>query len=283
MKDSILKISPMSREDLDLVVEWAAAEGWNPGMHDADCYYLADPEGFLMGWLDGVPVAAISVVRYDDSFGFLGFYMVRPEARGKGYGMQIWQAGMARLAGCNVGLDGVVAQQENYRKSGFRLAWRNRRYQGVGGGQMPVAAQIVNLAEVPFPEIAAYEQPFFPAPRPQFSYAWISQPGARTLGILDNGRLAGLGVIRPCRSGHKIGPMLADDAILAETLFLALRSGVAASEPVFLDVPDANPAAVEMAERHGMEVVFETARMYTGDFPDMPLGRLYGVTSFEIG
>ncbi|MCP4721032.1 MAG: GNAT family N-acetyltransferase, partial [Desulfobacteraceae bacterium] len=28
---------------------------------------------------------------------------------------------------------------------------------------------------------------------------------------------------------------------------------------------------------------FETARMYTGDFPDIPLNRIFGVASFEIG
>ena len=40
----------------------------------------------------------------------------------------IWNAAMDSLAGRNVGLDGVVAQQDNYRKSGFRLAYRNVRF-----------------------------------------------------------------------------------------------------------------------------------------------------------
>ena len=82
-------IHTMTREQLDIAVEWAAAEGWNPGLHDADCYYAADPNGFLMGFLDEEPIASISVVKYDDSFGFLGFYIVKPEYRGQGYGIQI--------------------------------------------------------------------------------------------------------------------------------------------------------------------------------------------------
>jgi len=40
---------------------------------------------------------------------------------------------------------------------------------------------------------------------------------------------------------------------------------------------------VALAERHHMQVSFETARMYTGDFPELPVNRLFGVTSFEIG
>ncbi|MDX1357050.1 MAG: GNAT family N-acetyltransferase, partial [Halomonas venusta] len=62
----------MNREELDLAMEWAAKEGWNPGLHDADCYFSADPQGFLVGLLDGEPIATISVIKYDDAFGFLG-------------------------------------------------------------------------------------------------------------------------------------------------------------------------------------------------------------------
>jgi len=32
-----------------------------------------------------------------------------------------------------------------------------------------------------------------------------------------------------------------------------------------------------------MVVVFETARMYTGAAPQLPLRRLFGVTTFELG
>src|SRR5262249_27238723 len=117
----------MTRGDLDLAVAWAAREGWNPGRRDADCFHAADPAGFLIGERGGMPLATISVVAYDAAFGFLGFYIVEPEARGQGYGLQIWRAGMAHLGARNIGLDGVVAQQDNYRKSGFALAYRNIR------------------------------------------------------------------------------------------------------------------------------------------------------------
>ncbi|MDP2934013.1 MAG: GNAT family N-acetyltransferase, partial [bacterium] len=41
-----LTIRPMVRTELDLAIEWAASEGWNPGLQDANCFYAADPEGF---------------------------------------------------------------------------------------------------------------------------------------------------------------------------------------------------------------------------------------------
>jgi hypothetical protein len=55
------------------------------------------------------------------------------------------------------------------------------------------------------------------------------------------------------------------------------------SEPVYLDAPKVNQAALSLAERNNMRVSFETARMYTGKIPKIPLNRLSGVTSFEIG
>jgi len=113
MVDTNFTISAMTRAELDLAVDWAAAEGWNPGLHDAGCFYAADPGGFLMGRLGDEPAAVISVVKYGSGFGFLGFYIVHPKYCAKGLGLRLWNAGMARLHGRCVGLDGVVAQQGN--------------------------------------------------------------------------------------------------------------------------------------------------------------------------
>ena len=276
-------IKTMSRKEIDIAIEWAAKEGWNPGLHDAGCYHTADPNGFLIGYIDDEPIATISVIKYGMTFGFLGFYIVKPEYRGKGYGIQIWNAGLKYLKGRNIGLDGVVGQQANYKKSGFKLAYRNIRYEGVGGSNPPENAEIVQLYTLPFETIDSYDRPFFPAKRSRFIKSWINQTGADALGIMKNGKLAGYGVIRPCRSGYKIGPLFADNPELAESLFGALKSKAKPSELFYLDTPEVNRTAVEMAERNNMNVSFETARMYMGEKPDMPLNRLYGVTSFEIG
>lgn len=277
------KIKTISRKEVDIAVAWAAAEGWNPGLHDADSYYTADPNGFLIGYLGKEPIASISVVKYDESFGFLGFYIVKPEYRGQGYGIQIWKAGLDYLAGCNVGLDGVVNQQENYKKSGFNLAYRNVRYEGTGGGEAADNESIVDLGSVPFVELVEYERPFFPTDRSSFLKSWIAQPNSHALGIMSNDQLAGYGVIRQCRSGYKIGPLYANSPDLADTLFQALRSKVSSAATIYLDVPEPNSAAVTLAQQHGMSIVFETARMYTDDAPNIPLNRVFGVTSFEIG
>lgn len=273
----------MRSNEISIMIDWAAAEGWNPGLADADCFYKADPTGFLVGELDNKLIATISVVKYGESFGFLGFYMAKPEYRGKGYGIKIWEAGLKYLEGRNIGLDGVVEQQENYKKSGFKLAYRNIRFEGISGGEKPKNVDTVDLSEVPFEMIEAYDKPFFPATRSSFLKSWVSQPGSYAIGIKQQGQLAGYGVIRECRVGYKIGPLFADTANLAETLFLTLKSIIPPLKPIYLDIPEVNTEAINLAENYQMKTVFETARMYTKETPDIPLHRLYGVTSFELG
>jgi GNAT superfamily N-acetyltransferase len=276
-------IRTMTRPEVEMAIDWAEAEGWNPGIYDAESFYAADSSGFLVGMLGAEPIATISAVKYSGSFGFLGFYIVKPAYRGQGYGIRIWNAALAALQGRTIGLDGVVAEQGKYLKSGFTLAYSNIRYQGSGGGRQPVDPGVVPLATIPFEDVYAYDKPFFPDDRRQFLQSWFDQPRSTALGILDNGRLAGYGVIRVCRTGQKIGPLFADSPELAERLFLALQAHAPSWFPVFLDTPEINQAAVELAKRHRMTLSFETARMYQGPSPALPIDRLFGVTSFELG
>src|SRR4249920_3912545 len=125
-----LNIRAMRPDEIALAADWAAAEGWNPGLADAACFATVDPGGFLIGELDGAPAATISCVNYDARFAFLGFYIVRLDLRGRGYGLRMWAAAIGHAGTRVVGLDGVVAQQQNYRKLGFALAYANIRYGG---------------------------------------------------------------------------------------------------------------------------------------------------------
>ncbi|QTL34798.1 GNAT family N-acetyltransferase [Pseudoalteromonas viridis] len=277
-------IRTMTRDEVDLAIEWAAQEGWNPGLEDAHCYYQADPQGFLIGLLNDEPIAVISAVKYASAFGFIGFYIVKPDYRGQGFGLKIWQAAVARLAGCNIGLDGVVEQQENYKKSGFSLAYSNRRYQG-SSHKLAVQStlELTELDALPFSTIAQFLEPFFPVQRTGFWHAWLTQSNTKSVGVLVGGELQGIGVIRQCREGYKIGPLFAQNTQQAEAIIGALSSQVADDCAIFLDVPACYSAAVELAQKLDMTPVFDTARMYTQEVPEIGIDKTFGVTSFEIG
>ncbi|WP_243902665.1 GNAT family N-acetyltransferase [Aetokthonos hydrillicola] len=270
-----------NRLELDLVISWAADEGWNPGIYDAECFYQCDQHGFLLGELDGEPIGSISAVAYDQFFGFVGLYIVKPQFRGRGFGMKLWHAAMVYLGTeRNIGLDGVVAQQDNYRKSGFQLAYNHIRYEGVGGGVVPPG--VVELNTLTFEELVIYDRQLFPAERSVFLQNWIHQPESASFGIITDKHLVGYGVIRTCGIGFKIGPLFANDEQIAETIFQALVAK-SPDKKVFLDVPDVNPHAIALAQRHGMKPVFEAARMYTQSPPNLPVNHIFGVTTLELG
>lgn len=277
-------VRPMTAAEVALAVDWAAAEGWNPGHHDASLFHAVDPDGFLIGLADGQPAAVISVVNYTAGFAFLGLYIAHPERRGRGFGWRTWQAGIAHAGDRLIGLDGVVAEQDSYRKSGFRLAYRNIRYSGAVSvpDAGPRAGTLVPLTGVPIDAIASLDAAVFPVARPAFLDAWVSAPGHIGLGLERNGALAGFGVLRPCRTGYKLAPLIAPDEPAAEALFLGLASATGGA-PLAMDVPEPNPAAIALVTRHGLQPVFETARMYTGPAPALALDRLFGVMSFELG
>lgn len=278
-----MRIRVMNPRDMKTAVEWARLEGWNPGLGDAACFHAADPEGFFLGEIGGDPVGCVSGVRYGDRYGFVGFYIVRPEYRGQGHGLQLWEAAMKHLEGRAMGLDGVLAQQDNYRKSGFELAYRNIRFEGSGLGDPALSGRFRRVEDVPFSSLNEYDQTLFGVERNAFLDRWLKQPGSAGLASFEEGRLSGYGVIRPCHTGFKIGPLFADNPGLAETLLDALLGQAPAGSPVYFDTPELNETAVAMAEARGMNRVFETARMYKGPAPSIPLERIFGVTSFELG
>ncbi len=281
-----LVIRAMSRPELDILVDWAAAEGWNPGLHDADIFWLTDPDGFIAAEQAGELVGGGSIVSYDGRFGFMGFFIMRPEYRSRGLGRRLWLRRrdrlISRLEGtATIGMDGVFDMQDFYARGGFVFSHRDLRFEG-SGRPCPPADNLVALGDVPFDELLHYDAEHFPAPRPRFLQAWIAQPGGRALGALSYGKLRGFGVIRPCRRGYKIGPLFADDANTADALFRGLGD-LAPQEPIFLDVPENNPQALALAQRHGMSEVFGCARMFYGDPPALEHSEIYGVTTFELG
>src|SRR5690606_18706941 len=200
-------IRTLTLDEIGVLLDWAAAEGWNPGLGDALTFHAIDPAGFIGAFVDEVMVAGIAAVAYDRQFGFIGLYICHPRRRGQGHGRAVWDAGMAHLAERTVGLDGVPEQQANYRSMGFREAYQTVRMSGV----LP-PAKLKRTAE--FREIANYDRNCFPAERSDFLKGWTRLPNL-CAGAWRDEVLRGYAVLRPCREGHKLGPLFADETAVA--------------------------------------------------------------------
>ncbi|QDU60501.1 hypothetical protein Pan216_13420 [Planctomycetes bacterium Pan216] len=274
-------IRTMNRDDVDVALEWAAAEGWNPGLDDARSFWAADPSGFFVAESKGEPIAAVSAVAYDAQFGFVGLYIVRPDFRNRWIGPKLADVALAYLGDRIIGCDGVVEQVESYRKLwNFELITQNIRFEGTGGGTRP--GEVVDLADVPFEEVMRYDRLCFPAERSAFLERWIDRPKGGAVGVPRDGQLAGYGVIRACRQGWKIGPLFADDASIAESLLESLLSTIP-GELYYWDIAGLNAEAKAMAAARQLTKVFETARMYKNGRPQVDDAKVFGVTTFELG
>jgi GNAT superfamily N-acetyltransferase len=288
---SELVIRCMTHPEVSELVEWAAGEGWNPGLHDAELFWATDPEAFIAADLAGELIGGGAITSYDGEFGFMGFFIVQPEFRGRGLGNTIWHARRERLLarlrpGASIGMDGVFTMQEYYAKGGFVFSHRNLRFRADipqrAASSTVAAKDIVALADIPFNRVLEYDRSCFPASRPAFLEGWLAQSDALALGCQRDGRLHGFGVVRRCREGCKLGPLFADDLATANSLYQHLAA-FAAGGPLFLDVPENNPAAMALVQQHRMTEVFGCARMYLGQPPALSHERIYGVTTFELG
>ncbi len=279
---SKLIIQRMSKEDITMAVNWAATEGWNPGLRDAECFYAADPQGFFIGKLSGKPIAVGSAIAYNDRFAFCGFYIIKPAYRGQGYGMQLTQTLLDYAGNRIIGIDGVLGMLNKYENIGFTVAHLNARYRSAGWYSFPVDKAIVDLCEVPFLDLLDYDKQYFPASRSTFLTSWITQTDCYSLAYLDKGKLSGYGVIKKCREGYKMGPLFSDSFAIADFLFRALVTK-AGEPPFYLDIPKSNKNALQLVSKYKMEEVFSTARMYRNGNPNLNLDNIYGITTFELG
>lgn len=270
-------IRRMTLAELDLVLGWAAEEGWNPGLQDAAAFHAADPEGFFLAEAGGEPVAAISVVNHSDEFAFLGLYLCCPDWRGRGIGMALWQAGLAHVGERVVGLDGVAAQEANYARSGFARAGATIRFEGPSGGPSLPGLRAAEPADLP--RLLELDRDATGVERARFLTAWVApSPDRRTIVIEENGVLQGCATSRLCRSGRKIGPVIAPDAGAA--LSLAAASGQ--DGPFIIDVPEAKTEFIVALVAQGYRETFRTARMYRGSAPRVT-GLEHAIATMELG
>ena len=263
--------------ELATILDWAAGEGWNPGIEDAGAFHQADPDGFFVADdPSGDLLAAISVVNHSDDYAFLGFYIVRPEYRGKGIGLGLWRHALAHAGERTVGLDGVEAQQQNYMASGFAHAGGTTRFSGVVPGNSDADIRMAVPGDVS--SMIAAEAAASGVAKPKYLQAWFTKTETRTSLVLD--ATGAFCTVRQCRSGLKIGPLLADSTADAHRLIAHAAS--MSDGPVTLDVPETSSGLRRLCQQLELEAGFKTARMYRGPFATKS-HKHFAVTSLELG
>ena len=281
-----LKLSQLRKSDLKTLVGWAKKEGWNPGEQDYDIFWKTDPDGFYGFFYEDALIAGGSVVSYNDEFGFMGLFIVHPDFRDQGIGRKLWYLRrnllLERLKdGVAIGMDGVVAMQPFYARGGFKMAFKDERYECMGQ-KLSYSDAISTIEDEDFEQILAYDLLSLGYNRQRFLKNWLLNPDSLSFKYLTENGLSGYATIRKADHGYKIGPLFADSDEIAEDLYRACLNW-AEGEAVFLDIPMINKGAIALVEKYEATYVFECARMYLGKPTNMEMDKVYGITTFELG
>ncbi|MFN9242805.1 MAG: GNAT family N-acetyltransferase [Cyanobacteriota bacterium] len=299
-----LTIRPLSARDIATVTAWARQEGFTPGAGDVAIYRQTDRQGLWVGWLDQEPVGCIAGVRYNRSYGFIGMFLVVPEHRGKGYGVQLWRHALGHLGDLPcIGLEAAPDRVEDYAGWGFAPASPTTRWQRLGDGRAlpaqapepwPAPSQpsrppswcLLAGEAIPEQAVQRFDAQREPSPRPHFLHQWLHHPAGTVHALLDReGTCHGFGRIRPCLlkegEGWRIGPLVAANPAAAH----ALVEGLLQRHPgvVLIDGPGANPQAAPLLEELGFVPLSQTLRMYRGSAPAVSLADVYGLACLELG
>jgi hypothetical protein len=195
-----------------------------------------------------------------------------------------------------MGLDGVPDQIASYEENGFRLANWTPRWSGdavsvasaLSGSKSDPGLRVerVDSTSRMLDELVAFDALHVPATRGTFVRTWLDPESVRVgFTASRGGEIVGYAVVRPTKpNGSRIGPLFANDAVAAQTLLAACADQASTwPGPMSIDVPEPNAEATALMERLGMTVSFTCARMYRGDDPQLPLERIYGNTTYELG
>ena len=266
-----------SLEEVAVALEWAADEGWNPGLDDAAAFWAADTQGFFVAEMQGQPVAFLSVVNHDADHAFLGLYLCLLEWRGKGIGLALWTHAIQHAGGRSIGLDGVPAQQANYARSGFLRTGCTRRWEGHLSPQTYAAIRSVRPTDMQL--ILAMDTAANGYRRDAFLGSWtVASPTRRSVMFSDG---SGFATARACRYGVKLGPLVTPNAAAALQLMRAALIDMQ-GDWIMIDLPETNRALADTLAKIGFTPGFATARMAKGK-PPQPRSNLQAIATMELG
>jgi GNAT superfamily N-acetyltransferase len=257
----------MQLGDLDAADRLRDQAGWNQTLGDWERMLCWQPGGcFVAENQDGV-VGTVTTTTYDGRLAWLGMMLVEQALRRQGVGRALFEHALEwleRTGVATVALDATPLGKAMYDQAGFSDLYTLQRRHAVVSELSPERGvrpmlddDIVSIAELD-------AGVFFGLDRLRVltelrtahpSGAWV-KPGS-------NGDIEGYVLSKPGARAWYIGPLVARDAGVAETLLRAALAPLAGQSAI-LDTPDSNPHAAELAARYGFEARRPFIRMTRG-------------------
>jgi GNAT superfamily N-acetyltransferase len=244
--------------------------GWNQRLEDWQRLLEHDPQGCFVAECEGQLAGTATTTTYSRDLAWIGMVLVDPDMRRRGVGTALLRHCIDHLLQTGVTcikLDATPMGKSVYGPLGFVDEWDLSRW-----GNMQVAADprqaalidadVLPLSRAEIDGVSTIDSDGFGVSRDRMLSMLAAQSEVRV--IRDaTGRVRGYGMLRPGAHAYYLGPIVADDVAsgtaLAETLLNEIPQ-----RPVYWDIPDANPAAIRIAQRYGLQKQRTLTRMYLG-------------------
>lgn len=280
-----VSLRDMRPTDLPRCAELNRCVGWNQLIHDWQRFVALEPRGCFVAEHEGRVIGTVTTVNYEDRFGWVGMVIVDPAMRRRGIGTDLLELGIEYLNVIGVEtvkLDATPQGKLLYDNMGFVDEYGVARWHGVVPEVNP-DMRAEPMATQDIEAVAALDGPIFGADRKRLVALYFEHYSERCLVARADGEVVGYLCGRPGCDAEHIGPWIAQDREVAETLLLT-RLASCAGKRVFVDTLDPCPDSAEILRGLGFDIQRPFIRMYQGpnNYPGRP-EHAYGLSGPELG
>jgi GNAT superfamily N-acetyltransferase len=266
-------VRQMLAADLPFGVHLKDQAGWNQTTADIERFLALQPNGCFVAEFDGRPAGTVATFVFGP-VAWIAFVLVESELRGQGIGQALMRKALEFIDEQKVPtarLDATPLGQPLYEKLGFVAEFKLARFEGKPTSVTGSVPGISPGKPEHFDAIVALDRKASGAERTDLLRRLIDEQPSQLRVVTKGSNLTGFVLSRPGSRATMIGPCVASNdcglALLDDSL------SQHAGEPVFVDIPLGQTAAIELAKQRGLTVQRELLRMRRGpalvEIPDI--------------
>ena len=293
-----------SAEDLQFAVELGIPIGWTDNVdYDGLLYYSADSQGSYIGELEGQKISLVIMALYgNNEFCHIGYFIVDPKFRGKGYGKKTWDYAWSQIPeNCIMSLNADQDMAQKYEMLGFKPAWKETIFacSAMKISCLPSTSShlvIARTRDCQLNELVDYDESVFGYRRESLVKTALSVPACEGWVVCDqHGEIQGYCNIKKMTTKEtmwSVSPLYANNTSVATILLKRAASFVGAKDQtaVFsVTVPEINVPGLEMIKSVSTKVIYRTTRMFAHVLPittlenSSKMQRVFGLSSLATG
>jgi GNAT superfamily N-acetyltransferase len=278
----MIHVRPMSTADLPLGMRLKTQAGWNQLEPDWLRFLELEPDGAFVAELDGVAVGTLASIGFGP-VAWIAMVLVDTAVRRRGVGRALMEHALALLDACGIAtvrLDATPLGQPLYEQLGFATDHVLTRFEGVAPhSEAPERVQPARREHLS--AILDLDRAVTRTERGKLLQRLYAEEPAAARVVERDGILEGYLLARPGARARFVGPCIARGD--AGPLLLADAWHRYAGEPVFVDVPDGNTAAVAQARAAGLTPQRTLTRMSRGVRVEERVAELWASAGPETG